>query len=511
MQAPQVLIVDLGSQYTSVIARILRQMGVRSAILDPKKAGVWLRKNRPRGIILSGGPASVYQEGAPEPPESIFKWKVPILGICYGMQWLAKHLGGQVEASLASTEYGEVAVRLDLTDTLFDAPGAIENPQTVWASHGDSVTRVPRGFKVTSHSMDGQTITSMASRTRRIWGFQFHPEVPDTPNGEAMLREFIFGVCSCDSDWKPGDMITEIQERVRRAVGGKKAIIALSGGVDSTTLAKILAPVLGRRLLAITIDTGGLREGDLEDAIAAAKAAGVQLRVVRAASRFQRALAGITNPEAKRKRFRRVYAQILDEEGKRFSATFLIQGTLAPDLIESGRVGRSALIKTHHNTGLKIRLRQLHPFSGLFKYEVREFARLLNLPHRFCERQPFPGPGLYVRIPGHAATRRRLQTLRWADREVRAILDRHGSSSSISQLVVGLFCTPTIGVKGDHRAEQAFIGVRAVRTIDYMTAQGLELPTEVRREIKRTLPRHGSIVNVAFFEGDKPPATIEFE
>ncbi|NTW14540.1 MAG: glutamine-hydrolyzing GMP synthase [Candidatus Moranbacteria bacterium] len=504
---PKLLIVDLGSQYTMVIARTLREIGFRSVILSSKKAGEWLKKNQPKGIILSGGSASVTDANAPEVPSCVFDIDVPVLGICYGMQYVAQRFGGQIRSHHERREYGKATVRL-LDDRLFR--GVPEREIVVWASHGDSVVDMPQGFEMIAESPATDAIQAMTDGTR-IWALQFHPEVTHTKYGKDILANFVVGICECESDWVAASVIDGIRSEVASVSSGKRAIIGFSGGVDSTVLSAIVAPVFGKRLLALCIDTGGLRKDELAEIRTNAKYAGVYLRVVRAAKRFQLALSKTHDAETKRKRFKKVYGRILEEEAKRFGAEFIMQGTLATDEIESGKAGNAALIKSHHNVGLGLKMDELHPFRNLFKYEVRDLGTELGLPSSVSHRQPFPGPGLYVRVIGKPATAERLSILRWADAEVTAILRKHGIYDDISQLVVGLLCVRTVGIKGDGRVYESSVVMRAVRTLDFMTVTGYQIPEDVRREITDAVTKHRRIVRVFYDETNKPPATTELE
>ncbi|MFH1284913.1 MAG: glutamine-hydrolyzing GMP synthase [Candidatus Peregrinibacteria bacterium] len=515
----QILIVDLGSQYTRVIGRTLRELGYRSIILPPDKATKWLTNFKSNGIILSGGSASVYQDNAPKPPSEILTMEVPILGICYGMQWLARCFGGQVEAHRDKREYGKAMTHFKLDDPLFQNLKNVES--IVWASHGDSVSAVPDHFKiiatpggdVSTHVLSGMDlgVSAMSNMKKRIWGVQFHPEVTHTLEGKTILRNFIEGICGCSKDWWPKDLIHEIQSKVKLAVGNKRAIIGFSGGVDSTTLTTMLEPILGKNLLAVAIDIGALREGELDEIRFAAKAAGVRLKIVRAAGRFQKAIGHATDAEVKRKIFSRLYSIILDEEAKIFGADFIIQGTLATDLIESSKSGEAAHIKSHHNAIARFKSQQIHPLRELFKYEIRDLAKILGLPEQIVNRQPFPGPGLNLRVVGIPPTREKIAVVRWADAKVTSILKKHKLMGKISQLVVALLGVPVVGIKGDARTYKYIIAVRGVVSNDFMTCEGFQIPKKVRAEITSEITKHPEVVQVGFFETNKPPATTEFE
>ena len=506
MKPVQILIVDMGSQYTQVIGRTLRELGYRSAILSPEKAGAWLAHTKPQAIILSGGSASVYDEGAPQPPKNILRSRVPILGICYGMQWLTQHYGGKVVPHTGKKEYGKAQLTYNDATSLFKT---FPKKSIVWASHGDTVAQLPKGFEAIAHSTQTKGIAAIQSIKKKTWGVQFHPEVTHTKNGKKIIENFL-AQTKCEPDWEPSDMITAIRKSVHEMVGEKKCIIGFSGGVDSTVLSAILAPVLGKSILGVCLDTGSFREEELTEIKLHAKAAGVKLKVIKAAGQFQKVLGTTTHAEIKRKRFSKLYGKILEQEAKKFGAHLVAQGTLATDLIESGKMGASALIKTHHNVGIKWELEELAPLQELFKYEVRALSYELNLPSTVSERHPFPGPGLFIRIIGAPAKTDKLSIVRWADARVREIVEKK-YGKDYSQLVVGLNCTRTVGVKGDARVYGYSIIVRGIKTIDFMTAEGYQFPAGVRREISRIVTQHPKIVAVDFRETDKPPCTTELE
>jgi len=508
MEQPKVLIVDLGSQYTLVIGRTIRELGFRTVIFSSQRAEKWLAINQPKAIILSGGSASVYEENAPTIPSVVLSAGVPVLGICYGMQLLAHILGGEVTSHRGNKEYGKAIVSFNSKDQLFLD---LEGDNVVWASHGDSVTKLPFGFKAIAYSKESNNIAAMSNLEEKLWGIQFHPEVTHTDRGKAILWRFLTVICGCEADWEPKDAIAEIQNEVGQIADGNKFLIGFSGGVDSSTLSAILSPVLGRNLLAVTINTGALRMNEVEEIRANAKSTGVRLKVINASSRFQKAIGNTTHAEVKRKRFKKLYGRILEESARDFGADFIVQGSLATDIIESGKVGNAALIKSHHNVGLNLSVNELHPFRNIFKYEVRDLARALKLPVSIAERQPFPGPGLFLRVRGNPPRPDKLAITRWADAEVAKILKKFKLYDDLSQLIVGLNCTKAVGIKGDARVYGYVVDVRAVKTSDFMTARGCHFPDEVEAEICGTVTKHPKVVHVAFYPTNKPPATTEFE
>lgn len=510
MNSIQILVVDYGSQYTLLIGRTLRELGVRSVILPLDKADKWLKKNNPKAVILSGSNWSVHSIGAPQLPESldVTGSKYLILGICYGMQLLSYKLGGVVERPLLHREYGPTEVNF-LDHPLFNE---VPSKTEVWASHGDTVTRLPLSFNSIATSGG---CAAMSHDNNRVLGIQFHPEVIDTKEGKKILQNFL-KLSNCNKDWDPVNLVEQIQKEildtVNRVGNDSKVILGVSGGVDSTTLAKILSEVLGDRLVCVAIDTGGLRAEEIKELKENTINAGINnLIIISASEEFIKSIGTTIDGEEKRAKFREVYQSIFEEQIKKYNAKFIVQGTLATDIIESGKAGESAMIKTHHNVGLSWEVEDLHPFKNLFKYEVRELARALLLPKAIYERHPFPGPGLYLRVVGTPVTNENIELVREADMTVRNILLKYNIANDISQLIVALLGVNSVGVKGDERVYGHSLAIRAVQTVDFMTAKGYYFKEEVMNEIITALTKHKDIVRVFFDMTPKPPATTEFE
>jgi GMP synthase (glutamine-hydrolysing) len=511
MEKFQVLIVDLGSQYSLVIGRTLREIGFRSVTLRPDKVAAWLTDNKPKAIIVSGGSKSVSDDDCPVPPEEVLNSEASILGICLGMQWLAKQYGGTVTSdSVQSKEYGPLAIRTEQR-TLF--LGVSDNQTNVWASHGDSVSVVPKGWSVIARSKQG-TIAAIASKHETRIGLQFHPEVSQSIDGKKILSNFLAS-SGCTPDWNPVDTIENLRTEVRSAavINGAigRAVLGLSGGVDSSVVGALLQPVFGENLMCIVIDTGFLREGEIDEIKRTAYELGVQYKIIDAAGRFHHQLGEATEPETKRATFKSIYKSILEEEVADFKADFIIQGSLATDFIESGKAGESALIKSHHNIGIDWKISELHPLRRLFKYEVREIGETLGLSSSITQRQPFPGPGLMVRIIGTPATQQVVSILRTCDGWVRDILQRHDIYDKISQLVVALDGTKTVGVKGDGRVYGYSIILRPVVTHDFMTCSVYEIPFNVIMEIMSKVTQHPEVTRLFYDYTTKPPGTTEME
>jgi len=520
----KILILDFGAQYTQLIARRIREFGVYCEIWawdhDPAEIAAWGAK----GIILSGGPESTTEAGSPRAPQVVFDAGVPVLGICYGMQTMAMQLGGLVEGG-HHREFGyaevEVTAECALLDGLKDHAGSPPRLD-VWMSHGDRVTRVPEGFEVVART-ESVPIIAIADEARRWYGVQFHPEVTHTKSGEQILRRFAVEVCGCRTLWTAANIIEDQVQRVRAQVGGDEVLLGLSGGVDSSVVAALLHKAIGDRLTCVFVDTGLLRwqEGDQVMAMFAGEAdrGGMGIKVIRvnAADRYFAALAGVSDPEAKRKIIGRLFVEIFEEEAAKLSnAKWLAQGTIYPDVIESAgaKTGKAHVIKSHHNVGglpEHMKMGLVEPLRELFKDEVRRIGVELGLPREMVYRHPFPGPGLGVRILGEVK-REYAELLARADAIFIEELRKAGWYDRTSQAFAVFLPVKSVGVVGDARAYEWVIALRAVETVDFMTAHWAHLPYEFLDVVSRRIINEiRDISRVVYDISGKPPATIEWE
>ena len=507
------VVLDFGSQYTQLIARRVRESKVYCEILPFDAPLERILSMKPRGIILSGGPASVYDNFAPKPPFNLHEnFDCPVFGICYGLQVIASELGGEVHPSL-NREYGYARLKVvDPESPIFkDLPDEMD----VWMSHGDHVTKVPEGFRVTANTSG--TLNAFEDLSRRIFGVQFHPEVVHTPFGKQILENFLFRVCGFRGDWSPDAIINEQIERIRETVKDEKVICGLSGGVDSTVAAALVHEAIGERQTCIFVDTGLLREGEFKATNALFKEK-MNLNVVGidAAEKFLRALKGVIDPEEKRRRIGRVFIEVFEAEARVLGeVNFLVQGTLYPDVIESTSVrGPSAVIKSHHNVGglpERMNLKLIEPLRELFKDEVRMIGRALGVPEDFLKRHPFPGPGFAVRIIGEVNPDD-LNLIRSVDRIIEEELSIANLYDSIWQAFPVLLPIMTVGVMGDFRTYERVVAIRAVTSTDGMTADWARLPHDLLGRISsRLVSEIRGINRVVFDISSKPPSTIEWE
>ncbi|MBM3976926.1 MAG: glutamine-hydrolyzing GMP synthase [Planctomycetes bacterium] len=509
-----VLVVDMGAQYAQLIARRVREAGVWSEIAPPAKALERARAMNLAGIVLSGGPASVYEKDAPKVPRELLELGVPVLGICYGMQWMAHVLGGKVE-STGKREFGRTSIAVALPHGPLET---VDGHTVVWMSHGDSVTALPAGFQALASS-DTCRYAAMEDAARRLYGLQFHPEVSHTVRGREILDNFLHSTCALAGDWKPDAIVEREVEKIRAQVGPKgEVILGLSGGVDSSVAAVIVQRAIGSRLHCIFVDNGLLRKGERE--IVERTFRGhfhIDLTVVDASQRFLQRLAGITDPEQKRKRIGHEFVEVFRAEAKRFEhARFLGQGTLYPDVIESvaAHGGNTAVIKSHHNVGglpEDLDMQLVEPLRELFKDEVRAIGRHLGLPEEIVARQPFPGPGLAVRCLGEQ-TPQRLHVLREADHIVTSEIEAAGLHKGLWQYFAVLLPVKSVGVMGDARTYEEACVLRVVTSEDAMTADWAGLPHELLAKISnRIINEVRGINRVALDITSKPPGTIEWE
>jgi GMP synthase (glutamine-hydrolysing) len=509
-----ILILDFGSQYTQLIARRVREQKVYSEIHPFNLPLARIREMAPRGIILSGGPSSAYDAGAPRISTEIFDLGVPILGICYGVQLTALLLGGQVVAA-ARREYGRATVKVGDAGDLFHGFAAGEEIP-VWMSHGDRIESLPDGFRVIGESANCPA-AAVAAPGRKFWGVQFHPEVAHTPRGGEVLANFLFRICGCEPAWTMAGFAEEAIATVTRTVGSGHAVCGLSGGVDSSVAAALVLRAIGSRLTSIFVDTGLQRAGEAAQVTSLFRDAfKADLRVVDASERFLGKLAGVTDPEQKRKIIGREFIAVFEEEAKKIGgAEFLVQGTLYPDVIESVSFkGPSAVIKSHHNVGglpERMHLKLVEPLRELFKDEVRALGAELGLPRHVLWRQPFPGPGLAVRVLGEV-TRARCDVLRAADVIIEEEIRAAGLYESIWQSFGVLLPVRTVGVMGDERTYAEVLALRAVHSKDGMTADWVPLPYDLLATISSRIVNEVKGINrVVYDVSSKPPATIEWE
>nr|WP_057829818.1 glutamine-hydrolyzing GMP synthase [Liquorilactobacillus cacaonum] len=512
MQAfDKIIVLDFGSQYNQLITRRIREFGIYSELLSHKLTAAEIKKIAPKGIIFSGGPNSVYDENAFHVDPEIFELGIPVLGICYGMQLMANELGGKVE-SANNKEYGKADIHVaSAFEPMFKE---LPETQTVWMSHGDLVTSVPEGFRVAATSANCP-ISAMSNDDKKFYGLQFHPEVRNTEHGNEILRHFAFDVCKARDNWSMDDFIDMQISKIRETVGDKKVLLGLSGGVDSSVVGVLLHKAIGSQLTSIFVDHGLLRKGEVEQVMASLEGKfGLNIIQVDAKKRFMDKLTGISDPEKKRKIIGNEFIRVFDDEAAKLDGIdYLAQGTLYTDVIESG-TDTAQTIKSHHNVGglpEDIQFQLIEPLNTLFKDEVRELGERLGMPSELVWRQPFPGPGLGIRVIGEI-TEEKLQIVRDSDLILREEVANHGLEREIWQYFTVLPGIRSVGVMGDGRTYDYTVGIRAVTSIDGMTADFAKIPWDVLQAISVRIVNEVAHVNRVVYDiTSKPPATIEWE
>jgi GMP synthase (glutamine-hydrolysing) len=511
-QPESILILDFGAQYSQLIARRVRELHVYCEIQPFNIPLEKIQAFNPKGIIFSGGPSSVYAADAPISDERIFSLGIPVLGICYGLQLMAFQLGGEVDRA-AKREFGRARLIVDAENGIFTG---VSKSTEVWMSHGDSLTKLPDGFEPIAHS-DNAPICAIRNKQKKIYGVQFHPEVVHTKEGKKILSNFLFEICRCSGDWNPESFVERSVAEIRSRVGSGKVLCALSGGVDSSVAAVLLHKAVGDQLFCVHIDNGVMRRGESEQVVKTFRDEfHIPLDFVDGSKLFLERLKGVIDPEQKRKIIGKTFIDIFEKEAKRVDGvSFLAQGTLYPDVIESMSFkGPSATIKTHHNVGglpEKMNLKLVEPFRELFKDEVREVGRTLGLPEIMIGRHPFPGPGLAIRVLGEV-TPERLEILRGADGIFIEELHKNNLYNEIWQAFAVLLPVQSVGVMGDERTYENTVALRAVTSVDGMTADWVHLPYDVLSAVSNRIINEVRGVNrVVYDVSSKPPSTIEWE
>ncbi len=510
MKHQEIVVVDFGGQYNQLIARRVREKNVYCEVVPYHKALAVIEEKKPIGIIFTGGPNSVYEEGAPEIDPKIYTLGIPILGLCYGMQRMAKDLGGEVICA-AQREFGKTVTYFDRQSVLFEDLG---NEGIVWMSHQDKVNTLPEGFSGIA-STDATEYAAMMDETRGLYAMQYHPEVNHTAGGDLMLGAFLTKVCGARGDWTMKNYAQMAIEDIRNTVGDGKVLLALSGGVDSSVCAKLISKAIGDQLTCIFVDHGLMRKNEGDEVEAAFKDSGMHFIRVNAEERFLARLSGVVDPEEKRKIIGEEFIRVFEDEGKKIgSVDFLAQGTIYPDIIESG-LGDAAVIKSHHNVGglpAVVDFKGLiEPLRDLFKDEVRALGREVGLDETLVTRQPFPGPGLGIRVIGEV-TKEKLDILRDADAIYREEIAKAGLAPSINQYFAVLTGNRSVGVMGDYRTYDYTLALRAVETTDFMTADWSRIPYDVLDIVSRRIVGEVPHINRIVYDiTSKPPATIEWE
>jgi GMP synthase (glutamine-hydrolysing) len=508
-----ILIIDFGSQYNQLIARRVRESFVYCQIEPPNISLASIKSLHPVGIILSGGPGSIYEKNSPKIDPAIFNLDIPVLGICYGMQFMVAALGGTVERA-KKREYGFAELNIRYPKQLFEG---VERKTRCWMSHGDSILKLPAGFIQTA-STKNTKLAAVSHRRKKLYGLQFHPEVAHTPKGQKMLRNFLFKVCGCKRSWTMKSFARESIEKIRETVGDKKVILGLSGGVDSSVTAILIHRSIGKKLTCIFVDNGLLRKNEAEKLkITLKQHLNINIRFVAAAQKFLKSLKKVTDPEKKRKIIGRVFMQVFEAEAKKIRGSeYLAQGTLYPDVIESVSAfgGPTSVIKSHHNVGglpRNMKLKLVEPLKFLFKDEVRKLGKELGLPDELIWRQPFPGPGLGIRIIGEI-TRQRLSILRKVDELLLEEIKAAGYYKRLWQSFAVLLPIKSVGVMGDMRTYENIVAIRAVTSKDAMTADWAKLPHKFLGKVSNRIINEAAGVNRVVYDiSSKPPSTIEWE
>ncbi len=513
-QNEKVLVVDFGGQYNQLVARRVRECNVYCEIVSYRVGLDAIRAQNPKGIIFTGGPNSVYVDGAPTIDPAIFDLGIPVLGLCYGFQLMTHLLGGHV-CKAPEREYGKTLVHVDTKSKVFENV----SPETIcWMSHNDYAESAPTGFTISAYT-DNCPVAAIELPEKNLYGFQFHPEVLHTPEGKTMLHNFVYNVCGCKGDWKMGSFVETSVKALREKIGDGKVLCALSGGVDSSVAAAMLSKAVGKQLTCVFVDHGLLRKNEMEEVCEVFGPNGqfeLNFVCVNARQRFYDKLAGVSEPEKKRKIIGEEFIRVFEEEAKKIGAVdFLAQGTIYPDVVESGLGGESTVIKSHHNVGGLpdyVDFKEIvEPLRDLFKDETRQAGRELGLPEYLVSRQPFPGPGLAIRIIGEV-TPDKVKMVQEADAIWREEIAKAGLDKSISQYYAALTNMRSVGVMGDERTYDYAVALRAVTTTDFMTAEAAEIPWGLLQTVTSRIVNEVQHVNRVLYDcTGKPPATIEFE
>ena len=513
-QNEKVLVVDFGGQYNQLVARRVRECNVYCEIVSYRVGLDAIRAQNPKGIIFTGGPNSVYVDGAPTIDPAIFDLGIPVLGLCYGFQLMTHLLGGHV-CKAPEREYGKTLVHVDTKSKVFENV----SPETIcWMSHNDYAETAPTGFTISAYT-DNCPVAAIELPEKNLYGFQFHPEVLHTPEGKTMLHNFVYNVCGCKGDWKMGSFVETSVKALREKIGDGKVLCALSGGVDSSVAAAMLSKAVGKQLTCVFVDHGLLRKNEMEEVCEVFGPNGqfeLNFVCVNARQRFYDKLAGVSEPEKKRKIIGEEFIRVFEEEAKKIGAVdFLAQGTIYPDVVESGLGGESTVIKSHHNVGGLpdyVDFKEIvEPLRDLFKDETRQAGRELGLPEYLVSRQPFPGPGLAIRIIGEV-TPDKVKMVQEADAIWREEIAKAGLDKSISQYYAALTNMRSVGVMGDERTYDYAVALRAVTTTDFMTAEAAEIPWSLLQTVTSRIVNEVQHVNRVLYDcTGKPPATIEVE